>query len=182
MGYEVPASRPLPPWVKGQLPTQAMADLLRAQRQELASAEERLAGAEKASLKLAEAFALALWKKRGDAKDLRILFEALASAGVELLDHIGEEIADELVEMADIIDWVDAAEGITPGCVAEAFEPEVRLNGRLAHRAKLIGVLEAEEAAEPSPPPSKPEPARVKNRGSSGFTTKTSQSQRKKQR
>ena len=139
-------TKPLPDWVKGTLPTQGMADLLRASRHAAVEADERLAAADRRALTLAETFALALWKKRADAKELRILFDALTSAGVEYVDHLGEEIDAELEEMADIIDWVDAAEGIEPGCVAEAFEPEVRLNGVLAHRAKLIGVLDLDDS------------------------------------
>ena len=151
MSYTIPAARPVPSWVKGQLPTQAMADLLRRQKAEQSEADDQLARARRDSLQLAEAVGLALWKKRANT-DLRLLWDALADAGVTFVDHVGEPLAGELEEWADVIDWVDAADGIEPGCVAEAFEPEIRLRGALAHRAKLVGVLDQVSPADTKRP------------------------------
>ena len=146
MNYEIPDDRDLPPWVKGQLPTQAMADLLRRHRSELHAANQRTTEARTQTNALGVGVALALWKKRGvdNEADYRTVWDALDIAGVQRIDHVGEIIAGELEEMADIVDWVDACDGIEPGCVAQAFEPEIRVHGVFAHRAKLIGVLEAQ--------------------------------------
>ncbi len=144
MSYTIAEPRPIPSWVKGQLPTQAMADLLRRQKLQLAAAQSQTAAAQREACDLAEAVGLALWKKRAsaDPAQFRTLHDALAASGVELIDHVGQPVAGELEEMADIIDWVDAGQGVAPGMVAEAFEPEIRFNGRLAHRARLVGVLD----------------------------------------
>ncbi len=150
MPYTIAEPRPVPTWVKGQLPTQAMADLLRRHRQQLAEAQAQTAAAQRQACDLAEAVGLALWKKRAttDPAQWRTLFDALSANGVELIDHVGQPVAGDLEEMADIIDWVEEAEGVAPGAVVEAFEPEIRLNGRLAHRARLIGRLDPDPEPE----------------------------------
>ena len=179
--------REIPEWVKGQLPTQAMADLMRRHRQELNRSGEELAAARRRAGDLAEVFGLAMWKKRGgDPKQFRILWDALESAGVVFVDHVGEPVAGDLEEMADIVDWVDQAEGIEPGCVSEAFEPEILLDGVMVHRAKLIGVLdmisESETVVSNSETTVPSSTGVGKSGGSGGFNSKTrKRTQRKKQ-
>ncbi|MGB7962560.1 MAG: hypothetical protein WCF12_06310 [Propionicimonas sp.] len=130
-----------------------MAELLRRQKVALSAAEARAAEALKQAGKIGEVFGLALYRKRGAANssEFRTLFDALQTVGAELITHVGEPLDGHLEELADVVDWVGSAEGISPGCVAEAFEPEIRLNGRLVHRAKLICVLE-DEAVIGEPP------------------------------
>ena len=150
MNYVIPEPQPVPDWITGKLPAQAMADLLRRHKAELAQADQQLAQAQKRMDKMAARLGLAVWKKRGaaNAQEFRLFWDVLEESGIELVDHVGRPVAGELEEMADIIDWVESADGIEPGCVAEAFEPEILVDGRLAHRAKLVGVLETEPETE----------------------------------
>jgi len=140
------AERELPDWLKkGQQPIQAVAKLLIRHRDALAAARKETEAARRRAEELAEVLGLALYRKHAahNASEFRVLFDALRVAGIESITHVGEPFAGELEESADVMDWVDAADGIGAGCVAEAFEPEIRIDGRLAHRAKLICVKEA---------------------------------------
>jgi hypothetical protein len=152
MTYVVPEQRELPEWLKkGQQSTQAVADLLRRQKAALAAVRRETEEARKQTAELTEAFGLALYRKRDapNASEFRTLFDALQTSGVELITYVGEPFVGDLEELADVVDWIDSAEGIPPGSIAEAFEPEIRLGGRLIHRAKLICVLEQPAADEP---------------------------------
>ena len=195
MLYAIPQPRELPAWVQGQSPAHAMADQLRRHRQELAAAQDKAATAERRTRDLAEAVGLALWRKRQapDSNQFRMLWQALAGAGVEFIDHVGEPVAGEVEQWAEILDWVDAADGIAPGCVAEAIEPEIRLNGVVAHRAKLLAVSEAPPAVQadappaddPSTPPSPTPPSgqagrRSVSTGRAPFTRKTPHSRQRR--
>lgn len=99
-----------------------------------------------------ESVGLALYKKRGTSSwpQFRVLFEAFRDLGAEMITHVGEPLEGDLEELADVVEWIDAADGVAPGCVAEAFEPEIRLDGEIVHRAKLVCVLPDPAAMEPS--------------------------------
>lgn len=145
MAYSIPDQRDVPTWLRhGQQPSQAVADLMRRQQAALAAARREVDDARTQTAVVVEVVGLALHKKLGaaNASEFRTLVDALATVGAELVTHVGEPFEGELEELADVVDWVDAAEGVAPGCVAEAFEPEIRLRGRLIHRAKLICVTE----------------------------------------
>lgn len=145
MAYTVPDQREVPVWLKqGQQPTQAVAELIRKRKVALAAARNEVDDARGQTAEVVELFGLALYKKLGaaNASEFRTLFDTLTAVGAELVTHVGERFEGELEELADVVDWVEAVEGIAPGCVAEAFEPEVRLNGKLIHRAKLICTTE----------------------------------------
>jgi len=153
MAYSIPELREVPAWLRqGYQPNRAVADLLGRHKVALAAAEARAAEARRQAGELVEVFGLALYRKRGAAisSEFRTLFDALQAVGAELITHVGEPFDGYLEELSDVVDWVGSAEGISPGCVAEAFEPEIRLNGRLVHRAKLICVLEEALTDEPA--------------------------------
>lgn len=145
MAGMIPELREVPSWLeRGQQPAQAVAGLLRRHRTVLAEANAETARARQQAGRVVEAVGLALYKKRGTPSwpELRVLFEAFRDVGAEFVTHVGEPFEGDLEELADVLEWLDSAEGIAPGCVAEAFEPEIRLNGMVVHRAKLICVLE----------------------------------------
>lgn len=144
MPYAIPDQRELPNWLKPSSPTQAMAELMRRHRAALAHSRAETQAALDQSARLAVAIGLALYRKRSAANssEFRTMEDALAAAGGLLITHAGEPFAGDLEELADVVEWVEAKPGISPGCIADAFEPEIRLNGRLVHRAKLVCVLE----------------------------------------
>lgn len=145
MTHTIPAVRELPAWMRqDQEPTQAVAELLRNHRAALAAAATQTAGAHRETEKLVVEFGLALARKLGPAShsEIRTLVDVLRRAGVDLITHVGEPFDEALEETADVVEWIESAPGVAPGCVAEAFEPEIRLHGKLVHRAKLTCVLE----------------------------------------
>lgn len=155
MPYKVPELREVPPWLKrDQQPTQAVADLLLRQKEDLAAAKREAEQVRKQAEEMARVFGLALYRKRGapDTAPFRTLFDALQTLGIELVTHVGELFEGDLEELADVVEWIDPTEGIAPGSVGEAFEPEIRFRGRLIHRAKLVCALDEPAACEPPAP------------------------------
>lgn len=155
MANPVPQPRPLPPQLTTISPTQAVAGLMRRHASELAAERENTAAVAKQGGELAELVGLVCFRKRAtpQAAEFRRLEEALVTHGVEMITHLGEPLTDKLAEMVDVIDWIPGADGIDPGCVAEAFEPEIRWHGRLVHRARVVCRLEDEPDTDPTAAP-----------------------------
>jgi hypothetical protein len=116
-----------------------MADLLRRHRAELAEARTATVAAQARADALAAALALTVAKRIAamPAADARLWTDLLTGQRIEIVSHVGETLTPELEAAVDIVTWVDDA-GPAPGeHVTEAFEPEVRVEGRTVHRAKL---------------------------------------------
>lgn len=148
MAYSIPDQREVPAWLRrGQQPSQAVAELIRRQQAALAALRHDVDDARSQTADVVESVGLALHRKLGtaNAAEFRTLLDALTAAGAEFVTHVGEPFEGELEELADVVDWIEPGAGLAPGCVAEAFEPEIRLHGRLIHRAKLICATEERE-------------------------------------
>jgi predicted phage tail protein len=118
-----------------------MADLLRRHRDTVTRLNAAAVQERRRTEQLAKAVALAVWRKSADldSPETRLLWQALAGQGVAVESLAGRPVA-EVEADADIVDWVDPAEGLAPGTVAEAFEPQVTLDGKVIHIAKLTAV------------------------------------------
>ncbi|MDR1426657.1 MAG: hypothetical protein LBJ08_02720 [Bifidobacteriaceae bacterium] len=143
---KLPQPRPVPSWVRpGVAPDQAMADLLRRHRDEQAAAAAATEAAWARADALAAHVGMTLTRKQAamSAAEFRVLGDLLEAEHIEVLNHVGEPLTPELEEFADIVEWVDddgPPDSIDPALeewVAEAFEPEIRFEGRLVHRAVL---------------------------------------------
>ena len=160
MPYKVPELREVPPWLRrDHQATRAVADLLLRQKEALAVAKRETEQARKQAEDMAKVFGLALYRKRSapNTAPFRTLFDALQTLDIELVAHVGELFEGDLEELADVVEWIDPTEEIAPGSVGEAFEPEIRLRGRLIHRAKLVCALDepaVRELPAPGPQPS----------------------------
>jgi hypothetical protein len=152
-----PEPRPVPSWLRPDgTPEQAVADLLRRHRSELAAAQAEAAAWRHRADALAEAVGLALSKKRAALRpeQFRSLAELLASQSIVLIERAGSPLTPEIEEVCDIVARTPADAAASPGAfVAEDFEPEIRFEGRLVHRARLcIAHPPAPPAAKPAPP------------------------------
>ncbi|MDR1440922.1 MAG: hypothetical protein LBJ02_00765 [Bifidobacteriaceae bacterium] len=165
----IPVPRALPSWLrKTGGPEQAVADLLRRHRTELASAQAQVANANQRTDALAAATALTVFKKRAalSPEEYRPLADLLTGQGIEVITYVAEPVDEVLEESADIVEWVPHDGGPDLGeHVSEAFEPEIRLDGRPVHRAKLCCMRAAEpdmaqaaiDGLVPPPEPAAPE-------------------------
>jgi hypothetical protein len=145
MAYTIPDQREVPAWLRrGQQPSQAVAELIRRQQAALVALRHDVDDARAETAAVVESVGLAVHRKLGTvgASEFRTILDALTAAGAAVVTHVGEPFEGELEELADVVDWIEPGDGAAPGCVAEAFEPEIRLHGRLIHRAKLICVTE----------------------------------------
>jgi hypothetical protein len=149
-----PEPRPVPSWVKADAdPAQEVAALLRRHRAELAAAHAETDAARSRTDALALAVAEVLAKKQRSLPkaEFRAFRDLLEAQRFELLTHAGKPLTPELEEALDIIEWQEAeAPAALPGAdpaagpvgpgdwVAEAFEPEIRFEGRLLRRAKVV--------------------------------------------
>jgi hypothetical protein len=143
-------------------PPQAVAELLRRHRAALEAAAAETARAQGRAESLAAAVGLALATKQAamDPQEFRVLGDLLVDQGIEVITHVGEPLTAELEESADILSWEEDGSPLGPGdWVSEAFEPEIRFEGRLARRAKLICARGAEAEPEPEPGADAPQAA-----------------------
>jgi hypothetical protein len=143
-------------------PPQAVAELLRRHQAELAAARADAAAGWDRADSLAAAVGLTLARKRAalSPADFRVLGDLLQAEGIEVLTHVGEPLTAELDESADVVEWGDPASAPGPGdWVAEAYEPEIRFEGRLARRAKLCCVRGPDRPEADAPPTSPPDSA-----------------------
>ena len=84
------------------------------------------------------------------AQSFQTLSVILEHAGVQVVTYIGQEVTDEMKEDLEIVDWLPA-NGDPLDRVVDAFEPEVRINGKITHRAKLICREGGDAAEKPAP-------------------------------
>jgi hypothetical protein len=159
----LPQPRPLPSWLRRAVdPPQAVAELLRRHQGELAAARADAAAGWDRADSLAAAVGLTLARKRAalGPADFRVLGDLLQAERIEVLTHVGEPLTPELDESADVVEWGDPASAPGPGdWVAEAYEPEIRFEGRLVRRAKLCCVRGPDRPEADTPPTSPPDAA-----------------------
>jgi hypothetical protein len=143
----------VPSWLRRDYaPDQAVADALRRGQADVSNEVQATTKVQRRLDRLAQSLALVLFKKRAGmtAEEFRVFDELLRDHGIDLVTHVGEPVDRSLEEDADILEWVDHEAGAPDGeHVVEAFEPEVRLDGRPLGRAKLCCMRAFEPPEEP---------------------------------
>lgn len=152
----LPQPRPIAPFVRGDRPPEEIIrDLLVRHKNEMDALRGELAAERKKRDAMAARFALAVYRKRTpqNAASLRAFTQALADMGIQEVTYLGERVTEDIETMADIAEWLPG-DGGTEDRVAGAMEPELRLDGRLIHRARLSCMragIDATVAAKPDP-------------------------------
>ena len=158
----LPSKRELPPFVRRSDALREARQLIAARNRDRLEAEKQLSAQRGRADKMAVAFALLAYKKRGSPEPLaQSLAALLTDLGIETVTYAGTALSAELETSADIVEWLPALEN-AEALVEEAIEPEIRCDGRILHRAKLscrMAAPEPEPAAAPEPSPAEPEPA-----------------------